>query len=161
MDKMIQISKVEQDVLLMLKNEINQTPYRMVRILRDVFVMLLKMIDMDCNEEGKYQNIIERLEQERVPRPRPLSKLKAAVDSCYQGFFRIGYVSTLCYVLHMHLWQSMECDMQTFTNTASALTKVWMTDMAEARNNEIVAAMMDGVPDSVWDWCHLIEDFVG
>ena len=72
-------------------------------ILRDVFVMLLKMIDTECNEEGKYQNIIERLEQERVPRPRPLSKLKAAVDSCYQGFFRIGYVSTLCYVLYMHL----------------------------------------------------------
>ena len=114
MDKIIQISKVEQDVL----------PYRMDGILRDVFVMLLKMIDMDCNEEGKYQNIIERLEQERVPRLRPSSKLKAAVDSCYQEFFRIGYVSTLCYVLCMHLWQSMECDTETFTKTASALTKV-------------------------------------
>ena len=91
MDKIIQISKVEQDVLLMLKNEIDRTPYRMDGILRDVFVMLLKMIDTDCNEEGKYQNIIERLEQERlqqerVPRLRPLSKLKVAVDSCYQGF---------------------------------------------------------------------------
>ena len=114
MDKIIQISKVEQDVL----------PYRMDGILRDVFVMLLKMIDMDCNEEGKYQNIIERLEQERVPRLRPSSKLKAAVDSCYQEFFRIGYVSTLCYVLCIHLWQSMECDTETFTKTASALTKV-------------------------------------
>ena len=59
----------------------------MDRILRDILVMLLKMIDTDCNERGKYQNIIERLEQERVPRQRPLSKLKAAVDSCYQGFF--------------------------------------------------------------------------
>ena len=67
-------------------------------ILRDVFVMLLKMIDMDCNEEGKYQNIIERLEQERVLRLRPSSKLKAAVDSCYQGFFqdRLCFHSMLC-----------------------------------------------------------------
>ena len=60
----------------------------------------------------------------------------------------------------MHLWQSMEFDMETFTKIASALTKVWMTDMVEARNNEIVAAMMDGVPDSVGDWCHLMEDLV-
>ena len=52
-------------------------------ILRDIFVMLLKMIDMDCNEEGKYQNIIERLEQERVLRLRPSSKLKSVVDCCY------------------------------------------------------------------------------
>ena len=98
MDKMIQISKVEQDVLLMLKNEIDQTPYRMDGILRDAFVILLKIIDMDCNEEGKYQNIIERLEQERVLRPRPSSKFKAAVDSCYQGFFqdRLCFHSMLC-----------------------------------------------------------------
>ena len=129
--------------------------------IEDVFVMLLKMIDADCNEEGKYQGLIERLEQERILRQRPLSKLKAAADSCYQGVYRIGYVSTLCYVLHMHLWWSMEHDMETFTKTASALTKVWMTDMIEARNNKIVAAMMDGVPDSVGDWCHLIEDLVG
>ena len=138
-----------------------EPPYRMDRILRGVFVMLLKIIDADCNEKGKYQNIIERLEQERVLRLRPSSKLKAAVDSHYQGFFRIGYVSTLCYVLHMHLWWSMECDTETFTKTASTLTKVWMTDMVEARNNEIVAAMMDGVPDSVGNWCHLISDLVG
>ena len=61
----------------------------------------------------------------------------------------------------MHLWQSVEHDTETFTKTASALTKVWMTDMVEARNNEIVAAMMDGVPDSVGDWCCLIEYLVG
>ena len=54
----------------------------------------------------------------------------------------------------------MEHDTETFTKTASTLTKVWETDMIEARNNEIVAAMMDGVPDSVGYWCHLIEDLV-
>ena len=70
----------------------------MDRILRDVFVMLLKMIDVDCNEEGKYQGLIKRLEQERVPRQRPSSKLKAAGDSYYQGFFqdRLCFHSVLC-----------------------------------------------------------------
>ena len=78
-----------------------------------------------------------------------------------RDFFRIVYASMLYYVLHMHLWQSMEHDTETFTKTASALTRVWVIDLIEVRNNKIIEAMMDGVPNSLGVWCHLIEDLVG
>ena len=161
----VPLTKCERDILVIVKHEIFQKPYRLNNASRVIFVHLLAAIDnaldgkvimnvTDCGvlentQNYKYSELMTALKSEQL-RGSPSRRLKDAMLKVYgqvcdlnDGVDFHGYASTLHFALSLFMFNFGPTSQDTECPKISEFTRAWMTDCKEADEHFITRPLLE------------------